>query len=226
LLSAAGKFAWVNNDSSIGIFHVLHGALIETACFQFPQWILIRNPSELIETSSGTPAAAVDSMLERDVKRSAIDARLSTRNDFQALTVAAVYDRRGRAGFISVAGRNNVRALDHQDHCSLRCAWAMAHAFGNNKALPRAQIDNTIFKVDEEISIENEKEFINVLVLMPVVLTLHHCHPNDGVVDLAKRLIVPLVRAGIGQFLHIDQLEWSVENVEVSLIWKILERFV
>ena len=29
----------------------------------------------------------------------------------------------------------------------------MAHAFGNNKALPRAEIDNTIFKVDEEISI-------------------------------------------------------------------------
>jgi hypothetical protein len=98
----------------------------------------------------------------------------------------------------------------------------MAHAFGNNKALPRAEIDNTIFKVDEEISIENEKEFINVLVLMPVVLTLHYCHPDDGVVDLAKRLIVPLVRARIGQFLHIDQLEWSMQNVEVSLVRKIL----
>jgi hypothetical protein len=165
-------------------------------------------------------------MLERDVKRSAIDACLSTRNDFQALTVAAVYDRQGRAVFISVASRNNVRALDHQDHCSLRCAWAMAHALGNNKALPRAEIDNTIFKVDEEISIENEKEFINVLVLMPVVLTLHYCHPDDGVVDLAKRLIVPLVRARIGQFLHIDELEWSVQDVEVSLIRKILRRFV
>ena len=89
-----------------------------------------------------------------------------------------------------------------------------------------AEIDNTIFKVDEEISIENEKEFINVLVLMPVVLTLHYCHPDDGVVDLAKRLIVPIVRARIGQFLHIDQLEWSMQNVEISLIWKILRRFV
>jgi hypothetical protein len=165
-------------------------------------------------------------MLERDVKRSAIDTCLSTRNDFQALTVEAVYDRQGRALFISVASRNNVRALDHQDHCSLRCAWAMTDAFGNNKALPRAEIDNTIFKVDEEISIENEKEFINVRVLMPVILALHHRHPDDGVVDLAKRLIVPLVRARIGQFLHIDQFEWTVENVEVSLIWKILRRFV
>ena len=80
----------------------------------------------------------------------------------------------------------------------------MTHTFGNNKALPRAEIDNTIFKVDEEISIENKKEFINVLVLMPVVLTLHYCYPDDGVVDLAKRLIVPLVRARIGQFLRID----------------------
>ena len=102
----------------------------------------------------------------------------------------------------------------------------MAHAFGNNKALPRAEIDNTIFKVDEEISIENQKEFINVLVLMPVVLTLHYCHPDNGVVHFAKRLIVPLVRARIGQSLHIDQLERTVENVEVSLIWKILRGFV
>jgi len=94
----------------------------------------------------------------------------------------------------SVASRNNVGALDHQDHRSFRRARAMTHALGNNKALPRAEIDNTIFKVNEEISIENEKEFIDVLVLMPVVLTLHYCHPDDAVVDLATRLIVPLVR--------------------------------
>src|SRR5436190_16214930 len=102
----------------------------------------------------------------------------------------------------------------------------MTHTFGNNKALVRSKIDNAILEIDQEMSVQNEKEFINVLVLMPVVLTLHYCHPDDGVVDLAKRLIVPLVRARIGQFLRIDQLEWSMQNVEISLIWKILRGFV
>ena len=102
----------------------------------------------------------------------------------------------------------------------------MANTFRNNKTLPRAEIDNTVFEIDQKPSVQNEKEFINVLVLMPVVLTLHYCHPDDGVVDLAKRLIVPLVHARIGQFLRIDQLEWSMQNVEISLIWKILRGFV
>jgi len=102
----------------------------------------------------------------------------------------------------------------------------MANPFRNDEALARRKFDNAIFEIDQKISIENEKEFINVLVLMPVVLTLHYCHPDDGVVDLAKRLIVPLVRARIGQFLRIDQLEWSMQNVEISLIWKILRGFV
>lgn len=94
----------------------------------------------------------------------------------------------------------------------------MANTFGNNKTLSRVEIDNAIFKVDEEISIENEKEFVNVLVLVPMVLALHHRHPDDGVIYFAKRLIVPLVRASIREFLHIDQLEWCMQNVEISFV--------
>src|SRR5204862_5715620 len=121
-------------------------------------------------------------MLERDIECRPIHARLSARNYLHGYSVVA-----GVSPAHSVASRNNVRALNHQDLRSCRCAWAMTHAVGHNKALPRAEIDNTIFKVDEEISIENKKEFINVLVLMPVVHTLHYCYPDDGVADRAKR---------------------------------------
>ncbi len=80
----------------------------------------------------------------------------------------------------------------------------MAHAFGHDKTLPRGKIDNAIFKVDQEMPVENEKEFIDIFVFVPVVFALNHGQPDDRIVYFAQRLVVPLVCAGIGQFLHID----------------------
>lgn len=61
----------------------------------------------------------------------------------------------------------------------------MADAFRNNKTLPGGKIDNAVFEIDQETAVQNEKEFINVLVLMPMVLALHDCHPDDGIVHFA-----------------------------------------
>src|SRR5438552_8089655 len=102
------------------------------------------------------------------------------------------------------AGRNDVRALDHQDNRSFRRACAMAHTFGHDEALPRHKINNAIFEIDQEMSVEDEKEFIDIFMFVPVIFALNHRQPNDRIVHLAKRLVVPLVRAGIGQFLDID----------------------
>src|SRR6266566_5829627 len=91
-----------------------------------------------------------------------------------------------------VAGRNNIRALDHQDHRSFRSPGAMAYTFGHHKALLRRKINNAIFKIDQEMSVQNEKEFIDVFVLVPVIFALNHGQPDDRIVYLAKGLIVPL----------------------------------
>src|SRR6266446_4945632 len=103
-----------------------------------------------------------------------------------------------------VAGRNNVRTLYHQDHGSFRRTCAMAHTFGHDEALLRRKIDNAIFEIDQEMSVENEKEFIDVFVFVPMIFALNHRQPNNRIVHPTKRLVVPPVRAGIGQFLHID----------------------
>jgi len=42
----------------------------------------------------------------------------------------------------------------------------MTHTFGNNKALVRSKIDNAILEIDQEMSVQDEKEFINILVLV------------------------------------------------------------
>ena len=116
-------------------------------------------------------------------------------------------------GTHSIAGRNNVRALDHQDHGSFRCAGAMAHTFGHDEALTRRKIHRAIFEIDQETPIKDEKEFINPFVFMPMIFALNYGQPDDRIVYLAQRLVVPFVRAGIGEFLHIDQFKRTVQNV-------------
>ncbi len=96
-----------------------------------------------------------------------------------------------------IAGRDNVCALDHQDDRAFVSACAMAHTFRYDKTLPRREINYSIFKIDQEAPMEHEKEFIDVVMFMPVIFTLNYRHPDDRIVHLAKRLVVPLVCAGI-----------------------------
>ena len=102
----------------------------------------------------------------------------------------------------------------------------MAHTFRHDEALSRGKIDDAIFEIDQETPIEDEKEFINLFVFMPMIFALNYGHPDDRIVYFAQRLVVPLVRARIGQFLHIDYFQRSAQNVEVSLVRKILRRLV
>jgi hypothetical protein len=101
----------------------------------------------------------------------------------------------------------------------------MPHTFGNNETLSRSEIHSATFEVDEKTSIKNEKEFIDVVVLVPVILTLDHGHPDHRIIHLAERLVVPFVSAGVRKLLHIDELKRAMQNVEVSLVRKFLNRF-
>jgi hypothetical protein len=79
-----------------------------------------------------------------------------------------------------------------------------------NKALPWGEFDDAIFEIDQETTIKNKKEFIDVFVFVPMVLALNYGHPDHRIIHLAKRLIVPRVSAGIRQLLHIDQFKRSM----------------
>jgi len=100
----------------------------------------------------------------------------------------------------------------------------MAHTFGYNEALAWQKIDGAIFEIDQKTSVQNKEEFIDLFMVMRVILAMDYRHPDDRIVRFAKRLIVPLVLAGISQLLHIDQFKRPVQNVEVSLVRKILRR--
>ena len=68
--------------------------------FQFLQRITIGNPADFIQTAGRAPTSTIDAVLQGDIECGAIDACLSAGNYFHLSARL-------------VAGRNNVRALDH-----------------------------------------------------------------------------------------------------------------
>lgn len=102
----------------------------------------------------------------------------------------------------------------------------MTHTLRHDEALPRRKINDPIFKIDQKSPIEHEKEFINVVVFMPMILALYNGHPDHRIVHLANRLVVPFVSAGVGQLLHINHFKRSVKDVQVRFVRKGLRRFI
>lgn len=79
----------------------------------------------------------------------------------------------------SITGGNDIGTLYHKDHRAFRRACSVAHTFGHNEPLTRRKIDDAIFEIDQKAPIQHEKEFIDFVVLMPVILALNHRHPDD-----------------------------------------------
>ncbi len=97
----------------------------------------------------------------------------------------------------------------------------MPNSFRHDETLPRTKLDHLVFKIDQEMAVENKEELVDVVVLVPVIFTLQHPQPHDRVVHLTKSLVVPFVRARIDQLRHVDDFKRSMQNVQVSLVGKI-----
>ena len=94
----------------------------------------------------------------------------------------------------------------------------MFHTLRHDEALPRRKIDNTTFEIDEETAIDHVKEFIQLLMLMPVIFALDNPEPHDRVVYLAKRLVPPFIGTGIGELLNINNLQRLMQNIQKDFV--------
>ena len=98
----------------------------------------------------------------------------------------------------------------------------MLDAFGNDKSLLWLQINRAIFKIDDEVPLQDEEELVVVVMFVPVVFALHDSQANNGVVHLAERLVIPLLGAGFHQGWNVNQVERGKLYVEVSSVRIIL----
>ncbi|MEP6607957.1 MAG: hypothetical protein ABJA83_04700 [Burkholderiaceae bacterium] len=81
----------------------------------------------------------------------------------------------------------------------------MKHALWNHEALSRLKVNGSVFKVDDEVAVQDKKELIVADVLVPVVFALHHPESDDRPIHLTERLVVPRVLAGSDKRRDVDK---------------------
>ena len=69
----------------------------------------------------------------------------------------------------------------------------MQHSLRYDESLALAELHRAALQVDQEFSFDDIKELVEIVVLVPVILSLDHTQPHDRVVHLAQCLIVPRV---------------------------------
>src|SRR3954451_16050583 len=110
----------------------------------------------------------------------------------------------------SISCRNNSLVLDHQNGRALRSAGAMLGSLRNHKSLTRRKRHSAIFEINEQLALNDIKEFIVLLVLMPVILALDDAEANHRVVHLTKGLVKPLILTSLGDGFLINDFQRSV----------------
>jgi len=88
----------------------------------------------------------------------------------------------------------------------------MLDAFGNDESLLWLQINRAIFEIDDKVPLQDKEKLVVIVMFVPVIFALHDPQANNGVVHLAKRLVVPLMGAGFHQSRNVHQAEsWKLD---------------
>src|SRR5205823_7396017 len=128
--------------------------------------------------------------------------------------VAMVADRGSSSEALRITGRNDGSSFHHQNNYSIRGAGAVLDAFGNDESLLWLQINRAILEIDDKVPLQDKEELVVIVIFVPVVLALHNPQANNGVVHLAKRLVVPLIGAGFHQGRNVHQAESRKLDIE------------
>lgn len=102
----------------------------------------------------------------------------------------------------------------------------MHRSLTDRASLKVGERDRSIFKVDQELAFEDEKEFVVIVVHVPMVFAFDDAEPHNTVVDFCKGLVVPPLIAIIGQLLHVNRFEMLVFYIEMRVVWKCFHSWV
>ena len=83
-------------------------------------------------------------------------------------TISLSSERRSLA-----ASWNDSGVLYHQNHRSLERPCTMNHSFRDNEPLSRVELNSAVFKIDNQPAFNNVKEFVVVIVLVPMIFTFN-----------------------------------------------------
>jgi hypothetical protein len=122
--------------------------------------------------------------------------------------------------FFLVPRWHDAGVFHHKNNGALEGTRPVQYVFGDDKSLSGAKPNCPPFQIDSQLAFEHIKEFVIVVVLVPMVLTLDHTDPDNRCVDLAKRLIEPRHLRIRERFL-IDDLKRPMQNIQSSIVGEI-----
>ena len=98
----------------------------------------------------------------------------------------------------------------------------MDDTFGDRKTLPGVEGDRTVFEVDQELTVEDKKEFVVLIVFVPVVFAFDDPDADNAAIDLREGLVEPFVCGGLYDRGDVDELEMVVFDVEEGGVGELL----
>src|ERR1700730_3540654 len=84
-----------------------------------------------------------------------------------------------QVGRVLAPGRNDASILYHEDNGPLKSPSTMYYPLWNNDTLPRGEFQGSILKINEKLSFDNVEKLVLLIVLMPMIFTLHHANTNQ-----------------------------------------------
>jgi hypothetical protein len=117
-----------------------------------------------------------------------------------------------------IASGYDCRGFDHENDGTRRSTRTVHNTLGYDESLSWSKFDGLTLQINDEVSVEDEEEFIVAIVLVPVVLALQYAKPNDGIVHFTKGLVVPPVGAGLNQCWNIDHAQGRKLNIEMRCV--------
>src|SRR5207253_120291 len=94
----------------------------------------------------------------------------------------------------------------------------MQNPLGDDGALSRTQLHRAAFEINQQLPFNHVEEFVIIVMLVPMVFTLHNTETNHRPVHPAEGLVVPLVGAGVGEGSFIHDFQRLAKNVESGLV--------
>ena len=84
----------------------------------------------------------------------------------------------------------------------------MQDASWNGEALVRQEFDGSPFlKVNQQAAIDDVKELVLTIMLVPMELAFDDTEPYDAVIDLAQRLVRPALGRFAADLVDVDEIE-------------------
>src|SRR5207249_2422719 len=111
----------------------------------------------------------------------------------------------------------HLSTISHSNHSYFHFFFYCPLDHRNLHSFPTRR-SSDLFEINQQLPFNHVEEFVIIVMLVPMVFTLHNTETNHRPVHPAEGLVVPLVGAGVGEGSFINDFQRLAKNVESGLV--------